>query len=121
MWNRAEAGEIPTEPINPGRPHRRYADTPKLRQWCGSKLVALAVKKKGSRRLRPGPFARISNSLLRANSDLHKIDAQLQLKARPIFELEALSAVCEFVGNFKIKVDAAIKAARSRGEMNDLL
>ncbi len=34
MWNLANAGQIPGELVNPGRSHRRYRDTRRLRAWC---------------------------------------------------------------------------------------
>src|SRR5690348_11807491 len=73
MWNLAEAGGIPAEPVNPGRSHRLYGDTAHLRQWCSALLVAHEVKRKQRRRLLPGSFTRIENSLLRINVEFHKL------------------------------------------------
>lgn len=114
MLKIANAEEIPAEIVNPGRAMRRYADTPKLRQWCNELKINNQVKRQLSRQTSPTSIdaVRFINRLHRAKIDFHRLIIRRPLNTWSLFELDQLLKRLEYIETMRIPVETFMKGKR---------
>jgi len=115
MLNKANAGEIPAEIINPDRPTRRYAATPKLRQWCNELNINNQLRRELSRKVSPRSIdsVRFIKRLHSAQIDFHRLIARRPLNTWSLFELDQLLKRLEYIETMRIPVEASMAKRRS--------
>jgi hypothetical protein len=118
MLKIANAGEIPADIVNPGRTMRRYADTPRLRQWCNELNINNQVGRQLRRQASPRSVdaVRFIQRLHRAKIDFHRLRTRRPLRTWSLFELDQLLKRLEYIETMRIPVEAWMDQKRRSEE-----
>jgi hypothetical protein len=116
MLNYANRGEIPAEIVNPGETTRRYAETPKLRQWCTEMNINQQLKTRRARRVSPNSVDSVSfaKRLHRIKTDYQRMIGRRPLQTWTLFDLGELFDCLEYLDTMRLQVETYMNHHKKR-------